>query len=182
MTFICTVLTMWCMGARAENKMYITIDGQTESMTLADTKAAQELMEALEQGPVTVTLNDNDFEIWGALGRSLTTSDEHITVEAGDVVLYNGSNICMFYDSNSWSYTRLGKIDGMTESELRTFLKAGSNNISVKLSASAHTAIKSVKGNSNGKDNDSACYSMSGQRVSTPANGLYIKNGNKIIL
>jgi hypothetical protein len=134
MTFICTVLTMWCMGARAENKMYITIDGQTESMTLADTKAAQELMEALEQGPVTVTLNDNDFEIWGALGRSLTTSDEHITVEAGDVVLYNGSNICIFYGSNSWSYTRLGKIDKLNTSELKSFLKGGENNIKVTLS------------------------------------------------
>ena len=145
MTFICTVLTMWCMGARAENKMYITIDGQTESMTLADTKAAQELMEALEQGDITVTLDDNDFEIWGALGRSLTTSDEHITVEAGDVVLYNGSYICMFYDSNSWSYTRLGKIDGLTGSELRSFLKAGETGISVTLSLPSD-ATKIVNG------------------------------------
>lgn len=179
MTFFCAVLTMWCMGAWAENKMYITIDGQTESITLADTKAAQELMEALEQGSVTVTLNDNDFEIWGALGRTLTQSDEHITVEAGDVVLYNGSNICIFYSSNSWSYTRLGKIDGMTESELRTFLKAGSNNISVKLSASAPTAIKSVKGDSK---TEAACYSVSGQRMDNPTKGMCIINGNKIIL
>jgi len=186
MTFICTVLTMWCMGARAENKMYITIDGQTESVTLADTKAAEELREALEQGNITVTLNDNDFEIWGALGRTLTKSDEQVEAQPGDIVLYNGSYICIFYSSNSWSYTRLGKIDGLTEQGLRSFLKAGSSGISVLLSASNPTAIRGIKGK--GKT-DSACYSVSGQRVSTPANGngnangngLYIKNGNKII-
>ncbi len=188
MTFLCTVLTMWCMGARAENKMYITIDGQTESVTLADTKAAEELMEALKQGNITVTLNDNDFEIWGALGRTLTQSDEQVEAQPGDIVLYNGSYICIFYSSNSWSYTRLGKIDGLTEQGLRSFLKAGSSGISVLLSASNPTAIRGIKGK--GKDKaDSACYSVSGQRVSTPANvngnangnGLYIKNGNKII-
>ena len=180
MTFICTVLTMWCMGARAENKMYITIDGQTESVTLASGKAAEELKEALEKGNITVTLDDNDFEIWGALGRTLTQSDEHMNAQPGDIVLYNGSNICIFYSSNSWSYTRLGKIDGLTEQELRSFLKAGSSGISVLLSAGNPTAIRGIKGN--GKDKaDSTCYSVSGQRVSTPANGLYIKNGNKII-
>ena len=179
MTFICTVLTMWCMGARAENKMYITIDGQTESVTLADTKAAEELMEALKQGNITVTLNDNDFEIWGALGRTLTKSDEQVEAQPGDIVLYNGSYICIFYSSNSWSYTRLGKIDGLTEQELRSFLKAGSNNISVKLSASAPTAIKSVKGDSK---TEAACYSMSGQRMDNPTKGMCIINGNKIIL
>ena len=188
MTFICTVLTMWSMGARAENKMYITIDGQTESITLADTKAAEELMDALEKGNITVTLDDNDFEIWGALGRTLTQSNEQVEAQPGDIVLYSGSNICIFYSSNSWSYTRLGKIDGLTEQGLRSFLKAGSSGISVLLSASNPTAIRGIKGK--GKDKaDSACYSVSGQRVSTPANvngsangnGLYIKNGNKII-
>ena len=45
-----------------------------------------------------------------------------MTAQPGDIVLYNGSNICIFYSSNSWSYTRLGKIDNLSESELRTFL------------------------------------------------------------
>jgi len=51
-------------------------------------------------------------------------------------VLYNGSNICIFYGSNSYSYTRLGKIDGLSADDLKSFLKAGENNISVVLSAS----------------------------------------------
>ena len=130
------------------DKMYITIGGQTQLVTLVDNDATRELVAALQNAPITVTLNDNNFEIWGSLGRSLTTKNEQMTALPGDVVLYNGSNICIFYDSNSWSYTRLGKIDGLSGSQLRTFLKAGQNNISVTLSlTSGTTAIKSVNGN-----------------------------------
>ena len=115
--------------------MYITIAGQTQSITLANNAATQELVERLQNGTVTVTLNSSGgFEIWGPLGFSLPTSNQQMTAQPGDVVLYNGSNICLFYGSNSWSYTRLGKIDGLSESQLRTFLKAGESNITVTLS------------------------------------------------
>ena len=116
-------------------KINITIDGNTQTITLVENAATQALVERLKQGPVTVTLNNNgDFEIWGSLGFSLPTSNEQINAQPGDVILYNGSNICLFYGSNSWSYTSLGKIDGLSASQLRTFLKAGYNNISVTLS------------------------------------------------
>ena len=162
------------------DKIYITIGGQTQSVTLVDNDATRELIAALQDASITVTLNDNSFEIWGALGKSLTTKDEQMTVQPGDIVLYNGSNICIFYASNSWSYTRLGKIDGLSENELRTFLKAGQNNISVTLSlTSGTTAIKSI--NSNQKK-DGAYYSLDGVKVENPSKGIYIKNGKKVIL
>ncbi len=162
------------------DKIYITIGGQTQSATLVDNDATRELIAALQDASITVTLNDNDFEIWGSLGRSLTTKNEQMTVQPGDIVLYNGSNICIFYASNSWSYTRLGKIDGLSENELRTFLKAGENNISVTLSlTSGTTAIKSI--NSNQKK-DGAYYSLDGVKVENLSKGLYIKNGKKVIL
>ncbi len=162
------------------DKMYITIGGQTQSVTLVNNTATQELVAALQNAPITVTLNDNNFEIWGALGRSLTTKNEQMTAQPGDVVLYNGSNICIFYDSNSWSYTRLGHIDGLSGSQLRTFLKAGQNNISVTLSlTSGTTAIKSVNGN---RMEDGAYYTLNGVKVENPSKGIYIKNGKKVIL
>lgn len=121
-------------------KMYITIGGRTASVTLADNSATQALVEKLQQAPVTVTLNSSGgFEIWGPLGFSLPTSNEWINAQPGDVILYSGDNICIFYGTNSWTYTRLGKIDNMTASELTTFLKAGENNISVTLSLSRTT-------------------------------------------
>ena len=162
------------------NKIYITIDGQTQSVTLVDNDATHELVAALQNAPITVTLNDNNFEIWGPLGRSLTTNNEQMTAQPGDIVLYNGSNICIFYSSNSWSYTRLGKIDNLSESELRTFLKAGQSNISVTLSlSSGTTAIKSINGH---RLEDGAYYSLNGVKVDNPSKGLYIKNGKKVIL
>ena len=162
------------------DKMYITIGGQTQLVTLVDNDATRELVAALQSAPITVTLDDNNFEIWGSLGRSLTTKNEQMTAQPGDVVLYNGSNICIFYDSNSWSYTRLGKIDGLSGSQLRTFLKAGQNNISVTLSlTSGTTAIKSVNGN---RMEDGAYYTLNGVKVENPSKGIYIKNGKKVIL
>ena len=163
------------------SKMYITIDGQAQAVTLVDNAATQALVERLKDGAVTVTLNSSgDFEIWGALGFSLPTSNEQINAQPGDVILYNGSNICIFYGTNSWSYTRLGKIDGLSESELRTFLKAGEGNITVTLSlSSGTTTINSVR--SVATEND-AYYSLSGQRLAqAPAHGIYIENGIKKI-
>ena len=166
----------------AMSKMYIIINGQTQAVTLVDNQATKTLVGKLQQAPVTVTLNSSGgFEIWGALGFSLPTSNEQINAQPGDVILYNGSNICIFYGSNSWSYTRLGKIDGLSESELRTFLKAGESNISVTLSLSNTTGISSLTPSPSPKG-EGSIYTPSGQHVVNPTHGIYIKNGKKVIL
>jgi len=186
--FLAAILFSCCSSdneMKAENmeqKMYITIDGQTQSVTLVDNSATRALVEKLQQAPISVTLNSSGgFEIWGALGFSLPTSNQQITAQPGDVILYSGSNICLFYGSNSWSYTRLGKIDGMSESELRSFLKAGESNISVTLSLANTTAIKDLTSAPSSISED-RIYSLNGQRVTNPSHGIYIKNGKKTIL
>ena len=96
-------------------KMNVQIGDHTFTATLEDNQAVAELAEMMEEGPVTITLDDyGGFEKVGSLGRSLTTSNSQTTTTAGDIVLYNSSSIVMFYGSNSWSYTRLGKIDDLT--------------------------------------------------------------------
>ena len=160
-------------------KMYITIDDRTEAVTLANNSATQALVTKLQEAPVTVTLNDNDFEIWGPLGFSLPNSNEYINAQVGDVVLYSGSNICIFYDSNSYSYTRLGKIDGLSESELRTFLKAGQNSISVTLSLTNTTGIADVK--SKMDEVRSSSYTLDGRLAKAGHKGMVIQNGKKYI-
>ena len=186
--FLAAILFSCCSSdneMKAENmeqKMYITIDGQTQSVTLVDNSATRALVEKLRQAPISVTLNSSGgFEIWGALGFSLPTSNQQMTAQPGDVILYSGSNICLFYGSNSWSYTRLGKIDGLTESELRSFLKAGESNISVTLSLANTTAIKDLTSTPSSISED-RIYSLNGQRVTNPSHGIYIKNGKKTIL
>lgn len=159
-------------------KMYITIDGRTEAVTLTNNSATQALVAKLQEASVTVTLNSSGgFEIWGALGFSLPTSNEQINAQPGDIVLYNGSNICMFYGTNSWNYTLLGKIDGLSESELRTFLKAGESNISVTLSLSNTTGISQVKADGS----KSRAYTLSGTLAQVGHKGIIIKNGKVAI-
>ena len=159
-------------------KMYITIDGRTEAVTLTNNSATQALVAKLQEASVTVTLNSSGgFEIWGALGFSLPTSNEQINAQPGDIVLYNGSNICMFYGTNSWNYTLLGKIDGLSEGELRTFLKAGESNISVTLSLSNTTGISQVKADGS----KSREYTLSGTLAQVGHKGIIIKNGKVAI-
>ena len=164
------------------DKIYITINGQSQSVTLVENAATKALVEKLQQAPVIVTLNSSGgFEIWGALGFSLPTSDQQITAQPGEVILYNGSNICIFYGSNSWSYTRLGKIEGLSESELRSFLKAGESNISVTLSLANATAMRSLTPDPSPRG-EGSIYSLNGQRMPNPSHGIYIKKGKKVIL
>ena len=166
------------MAQTRQEKLYITIDGMTKTATMVDNAATQEFVARLQQAPVTVTLNSSGgFEIWGALGFSLTTSNEQVNAQPGDIVLYNGSNICMFYGTNSWSYTRLGHIDDLSESELRTFLKAGENNISVTLSLENTTGINQFKADKT----SSKAYTLQGTLAQAGHKGILIQNGKKII-
>ena len=96
-------------------KMNVQIGGQTFTATMEDNQAAKELADMMKAGPVTLQMDDfSGFEKVGSLGRSLTASNKQTTTTAGDIVLYNSSNIVMFYGRNSWSYTQLGKIDDLT--------------------------------------------------------------------
>ena len=99
----------------AEMKMNVQVGASTFTATLEDNAAVEALVEMMEHGPVTIQMSDYaGFEKVGALGTSLPTSNSQTTTQAGDIVLYQGNQIVLFYGSNSWSYTRLGKIDDLT--------------------------------------------------------------------
>ena len=115
--------------------MHLTINGNKLEVTLAENSAVDALVEILKNGDIVYTADDyGGFEKVGALGRRLPTSNSQITTEAGDVVLYNGNQIVIFYGSNSWSYTRLGKIEGRSVEELSSFLCAGEGSVEVTIS------------------------------------------------
>lgn len=61
----------------------------------------------------------------GSIGTTLPRDDKQITTSAGDIVLYTGNQMVMFYGSNSWAYTRLGTIDDLSDSELNNLLGNG---------------------------------------------------------
>ena len=95
--------------------MIVQIGGNTFTATLEENIAVNALVKMMEQEPVTIQMSDySGFEKVGPLGTSLPTSNQQTTTQAGDIVLYQGNQIVMFYGSNSWSYTRLGHIDDLT--------------------------------------------------------------------
>ena len=105
-------------GGQTEMKMNVQIGDYNFTATLENNAAVEELLDMMKEGPVTIQMDDySGFEKVGPLGRSLTTSNSQTTTSAGDIVLYNGNNIVMFYGSNSWSYTRIGKIDDLSDWE-----------------------------------------------------------------
>lgn len=98
-----------------EMKMNVQIGDTVFTATLEDNAAVREFMDMMKNAPVSIDMSDySGFEKVGPLGRSLTTENQQTTTFAGDIVLYSGNQIVMFYGSNSWSYTRIGKIDDLT--------------------------------------------------------------------
>ena len=118
---------------QSEDRVKITVNGTELTAVLADSTAAKELAEKLKAEPVTVTLSEyGGFEKVGRLPWALTASDESIVTEAGDIMLYQGNQMTIFYESNSWSYTKLGHIEGISGDELAALF--GSGDITVTLS------------------------------------------------
>ena len=117
------------------SEIKITVSGKSLPVKIEDNAATKVLVAALRDSSITYEAEDHGgFEKVGALGRSLPTSNAQITTQPGDVILYSGNQIVLFYGSNSWSYTRIGKMEYGTLDELKTFLKAGQGRISVTLS------------------------------------------------
>lgn len=92
-------------------KMNLQIGNSSFTATLESNEAVEALVVMMNDAPLVIQMSDySGFEKVGTLGTSLPTSNEQTTTQSGDIVLYNGNQIVIFYGSNSWSYTRLGKI------------------------------------------------------------------------
>ena len=165
---------------KSANTMNITINGKTVSCQLVENSSTKALLAQLEKGNITYEADDyGNFEKVGYIGFNLPQNNENITTTAGDVILYQGNNICLYYGSNSWSFTRLGKIEGMSKDEIKTFLNAGEGSVKVTLSAATATRIKQTLAD---RKVPSGKYSLDGRKLKqTPSKGVYIENGKKIV-
>ena len=108
-------------GEAAE--MRLSIDGTEADVAWEDNRAVTELKALAADGPITVELHMyGGFEQVGPLGTSLTASDVQMTTEPGDIVLYAGDQVSIFYGSNTWAYTKLGHITDKTADEMTDLL------------------------------------------------------------
>lgn len=109
-----------------ETMIYAHIGQTTLTIALADNSSATAFADLLAKGDVTINMRDYaNFEKVGPIGTSLPTNDEQITTVPGDVILYMGNQITIYYDTNSWNFTRLGKVQGLSQQELKAALGTG---------------------------------------------------------
>ena len=158
------------------NTMNLKVNNNTMKVKLADNAATKALVERLKEGAITYNAHDyGGFEKVGALGFSLPSNDTYITTEPGDIMLYTSNQLCIFFDSNSWEYTPIGKIEGMTKQQLKDAF--GTGEVSITLSLDNSTSVASISANQTKSNN---IYALNGQKLAeVPARGMYIEDGVK---
>ena len=120
---------------KTDNKLKISVNGTELTATLEDNSSAQALTELLKQGNITVDMSDyGNFEKVGNLPQSLPKNDEKITTVPGDIILYQGNKITIYYAENTWDFTKLGHINNITQEELKTLLGDGDVTVSLSIS------------------------------------------------
>ena len=117
------------------NTIKLTIEGgKTFTATLVDNSSTQALKEQLAKGNITVKMEDYaNMEKVGSLGIRLPRNDKQTTTGPGDIILYQGHNLVIYYDTNSWSFTRLGKINNASQADLKAALGRGDVTVTLSL-------------------------------------------------
>ncbi len=124
-------------GETEENPIMKTltmkIDGKKVAVEWEENESVAALTELVKDKPLTVQMSMyGGFEQVGSIGTSLPRNDAQTTTQAGDIVLYSGNQIVVFYGTNSWAYTRLGHITDQTAEQMEKLL--GNGNVTIELS------------------------------------------------
>ena len=115
-----------------ESEMRLFINDVEVPVIWEENDSVAELMEEASKGDIIISMSMySDFEQVGSLGKKYRSNDKQMTVHNGDIVLYNSSNIVLFYGANTWAYTKLGKMN-LSEQEVIDLLSNG--NVKIKIS------------------------------------------------
>lgn len=119
------------------------------------------------------------FEKVGELPQALPTSDTHVSTSPGDIMLYQGNSIVIFYGTNSWNYTPIGKIDDATAADVKAFL--GNGDISLEISM---TPLSGIDESMENEHITHDIYNLQGMKVNGHhlKTGIYIIDGRKTVV
>ncbi|MBQ9032499.1 MAG: hypothetical protein IJ106_13765 [Parasporobacterium sp.] len=117
-----------------EKQMMKLIIGETEVPVVWEENESVDALKALaEEKPLTIQMSMyGGFEQVGPIGQSIARDDKQTTTEAGDIVLYSGNQIVVFYGSNSWAYTRLGHVE-LSQKEMEDLLGSGDVRLTLRM-------------------------------------------------
>jgi len=115
----------------SEEKMIMEIDGKTVPVAWNDNESVKALRNMVKDKPLEIKMSRyGGFEQVGSIGKTLPSNDKETTTSPGDIVLYSSDQIVVFYGSNEWDYTRLGKIN-LSKNEIKTLLDK--KNVTIKI-------------------------------------------------
>ena len=118
----------------ADDQIRVTVGSSSFIVNLEDNETAKALKEMLTDEDLIISAsNYGGFEKVCQLGKTLPHNDKQITTEAGDVMLYSGNQIVFFYGANSWSYTRIGKVEASSIEELESMLSGLETEITLSI-------------------------------------------------
>lgn len=115
-------------------KMKIQVGDTEFTAALAENSSVDALKELMADGPLTLDMSDYAGMEKGAdLGAVLPQNNEQMNTQAGDIILYQGRTLVIYYDTNSWSLTPIGKIEHTDPKELREVLGTGDVSVTFSL-------------------------------------------------
>lgn len=121
----------------SQEKLIIHVGNHSLTAKLEENSSAAALKELLREKPLTIHMRDYaGMENVGDIGRSLPTNDRPTHAKPCDLILYLGSSFVIYYEPNSWNFTRLGRIENAAPKELRAILGHGDVTVTLELSDS----------------------------------------------
>jgi len=124
------------MTDEEKTDMKLKIGDAEVPVTWEENESVDALAALAAEGPLTIQLSMyGGFEQVGPIGQSIISDDQQTTTQAGDVVLYSGDQIVVFYGSNSWAYTRLGHVD-LSQKEMEDLLGNGDVMLTLQMGGS----------------------------------------------
>lgn len=116
------------------DNMKMSINDIEVNVSWEQNESVEALRQLASNLPLTIQMSKyEDFEQVGSIGQNLPKNDVQTTASAGDIMLYSGNKMVVFYGSNSWAYTRLGKITDKSVAELKELL--GNGNVMITITS-----------------------------------------------
>ena len=109
-----------------ERKIKIIVNEKTLFANIVKNSSGDAFLNLLKKGPVTINMKDyGNFEKVGDLPETLPTNDQNYTTKPGDIILYLGKHITIYYDTNTWDFTKMGEIENINQGDLKQILGKG---------------------------------------------------------
>ena len=120
-------------AASQETLLVLSVNGNELDVRWENNETVKELLSYTQEKSIVVnTTKYGGFEQVGSLPQGFSRNDVQMTTEPGDIVLYSGNQLVLFFGSNSWSYTKLGHIEGLSQDELSELLGGSSAVIEIQ--------------------------------------------------